>query len=48
MKFYDFIAMSLWVTSFSLVDIDKNFIQGLVSGLVICGYAAWRIYHGVK
>ena len=46
MKLYDFIVMSLWVTSFSLVNINKEFMQGLISGLVICGYAGWRIYHG--
>ncbi len=48
MKFYDFIVMSLWATSFSFVDINKGFIQGLISGLVICGYAAWRVYHGTR
>lgn len=43
MKFYDFIALGLWITSLAFVNISKEFIQGAVTAAVFCGYAVWRI-----
>lgn len=45
MKIYDFIVLGLWVFSLSCVNISKEFIQGMVTGIVICGYIGWRLYH---
>lgn len=43
MKFYDFIVLGSWVTSFAFVHVNKEFIQGAITVGVLLGYLMWRI-----
>lgn len=48
MKYYDFIVLFLWITSLSFVEMNKGFIEGLISGIIIAGYVGWRVYHDIR